>query len=270
MSNALKPLMRRTALVACSEMKAAPLASGLAALGAEIRVFPVIEIREIADKGALDTALDHLDEYAWIIFTSAYGVRFFLDQMAERGIAIERCNGRRICAVGPATAAALENRGVRVTVIPGEYVAEGVLTVLQKQQESLGGLAGVRILLPRARQARDLLPNTLARLGAQVDRVACYETVLPAVDAHRVQAVLRKPPDLLVFTSSSAVRNFTAILGIEGARGVLDQSTVAALGPVTARTLADCGKQAEIQPRENTIPSLLEAIGCYFQALSAE
>ena len=269
MPNALKPLLRRTALLACSEMKAEILASGLAALGAEILVFPVMEIREIADRRALDTALDHLDKYDWIIFTSAYGVRFFLGRMAERGIAMERSGWPKVCAVGPATAAALEKRGVRVTLIPRDYVAEGILAAFQERQASLSGAPGIRILLPRARQARDLLPNVLAKIGALVDTVPCYETVLPAIDREQVQTVLRRPPDLLVFTSSSAVRNFVAILGGEGARSVFGGSTVAALGPVTTHTLAACGKQAEIRPCENTIPSLLEAIGRYFQALPA-
>jgi len=269
MPDATKPLMRRTALLACSELKAESLASGLADLGADILHFPVVEIREIADKRALDTALDQLDKYAWIIFTSAYGVRFFLDRMAERGIAPERCNGRQVCAVGPATAAALKNRGIRVALIPGDYVAEGILAALQQRPEGLGGLAGAHILLPRARQARDLLPDALAKVGAIVETVACYENVLPAIDRDQVQAVLRRPPDLLVFTSSSAVRNFITILGGEEARAVLDRGTVAALGPITARTLAERGKKAEIQPCENTVPSLLAAINRYFQALPA-
>jgi uroporphyrinogen III methyltransferase/synthase len=269
MPNALKPLLRRTALLACSEMKSQHLASGLAALGAEVRIFPAIEIREIADKRALDMALDHLDKYAWIIFTSAYGVRFFLDRMADRGIDMGRCHGLQVCAVGPATAAVLENRGVRVTLMPRDYVAEGILAALQERQAGLSGLAGIHILLPRARQARDLLPDALAKNGALVETVACYETVLPAIDRDQVQHVLRRPPDLMVFTSSSAVRNFITILGGEGARRVFGRSMVAALGPVTARTLAACGKKPEIQPRENTIPSLLEAIGSCFQALPA-
>jgi uroporphyrinogen III methyltransferase/synthase len=266
MPNAPTSLTGKMALLACSEMKSESLTSGLAALGAEVLVFPVISIREIADKSALDTALDNLDEYAWIIFTSAYGVRFFLSRMEERGIAVERCNGRQVCAVGPATAAVLESRGVRVSLVPGDFVAEGIVAALQEGQAELCGL---RILLPRARQARDLLPDALERIGARVDMVACYENILPEIDRDQVQAVLRSPPDLLVFTSSSTVRNFITILGSEGAREVLRHSAVAALGPITARTLADYGKEAEIRPDENTIPSLLDAIDRYFQASPA-
>ena len=96
-------------------------------------IFPVISIRMIADTSALDASLDQLDEYAWIIFTSGYGVRFFLNRMEDRGIAVERCNRRQVCAVGPATAAELQRRGVRVSLIPGEFVAEGVLAALQRK-----------------------------------------------------------------------------------------------------------------------------------------
>jgi uroporphyrinogen III methyltransferase/synthase len=127
----------------------------------------------------------------------------------------------------------------------------------------------MRILLPRARHARDLLPDALERIGARVDMVACYENILPEIDRDQVQAVLRRPPDLLVFTSASTVRNFITMLGSEGAREVLRQSTVAALGPITAHTLAAYGKQAEIRPGANTIPSLLDAIRRYFQTLPA-
>jgi len=182
---------------------------------------------------------------------------------------VERCNGRQVCAVGPATAAVLENHGVRVSLVPGNFVAEGILAALQDRQEGLSGLRGLRILLPRARHARDLLPDALERVGARVDMVACYENILPEIDRDQVQSVLRRPPDLLVFTSSSTVNNFITILGCEGAREVLMQSTVAALGPFTARTLAAYGKEAEIKPGKNTIPSLLDAIGRYFQTLPA-
>jgi uroporphyrinogen III methyltransferase/synthase len=167
--------------------------------------------------------------------------------------------------VGPATAAALETAGVSVSLVPREFVAEGILSALEERCGGLRGLAGLRILLPRAKEARDLLPRALEAAGARVDVAPCYENTLPEIDAKQVQSVLACTPDLLVFTSSSTINNFVALLGSESGRKMLSDATVAALGPITARTLASLGKQAEILPRENTIPSLLDGIRLYYQ-----
>ena len=270
MSKVQQPLTRRTVLLACSEMKAGALSAGLAALGAEILVFPVISMEGTADKAPLDAALEALDDYSWIVFTSAYGVRFFLQRMDERGIPRVRCGRLRVCAVGPATAAALEASGVAVSLVPKDYAAEGVLAALAERHGGLANLAGARILLPRAKEARDLLPRTLEACGARVDVVSCYENTRPDVDQGLVQSVLDHPPDALVFTSSSTVRNFVSLLGDDRAAALLASAVVAALGPVTAETLRSAGKRAEIVPPENTIPALIAAILHFFQARPAK
>ncbi len=246
-------------------MKAGALASGLEALGAEVVAFPVISIGEIADKTRLDAALDVLDQYAWIVFTSAYGARFFVRRMDERGIPRSICRGNQVCAVGPATAAALQAAGIAVSLVPEDHLAEGVLAALARRHGGLGNLAGKRVLLPRALEARDILPRTLEGCGARVDVVPCYKNTLPPADDRLAQSVLDHPPHALVFTSSSAVRNFAALLGDERAAVVLARAAVAALGPVTAGTVAAMGKPAEIVPGESTIPALIEAIQHYFQ-----
>lgn len=258
------PLTHRTVLVACSEAKSEALSTGLKSLGAEVLIFPVISIRGIADTRALDAALDDLGEYSWIIFTSTYGVHYFLTRMEERNIARDRCRRVQVCAVGPATAAALKAAGVSVSLVPREFVAEGILSAFEERCGGLRRLAGLRILLPRAKEARDLLPRALETVGARVDVAPCYENTLPDIDADRARSVLTCTPDLLVFTSSSTVNNFVALLGGESGRKMLSHATVAALGPIAARTLASFGKQAEILPRENTIPFLLDAIRLYY------
>jgi uroporphyrinogen III methyltransferase/synthase len=265
MSRHQLPLTRKIALVACSEAKSEALSTGLRSLGAEVTIFPVISIKGIVDARALDAALDNLGDYSWIIFTSTYGVHYFLTRMEERRIAKERIRKVQVCAVGPATAAALEAAGVSVSLVPKEFVAEGILAVFEERYEDLRAMAGLRILLPRAKEARDLLPRALEAVGARVDVAPCYENTLPEIDADRVRSVLACTPDLLVFTSSSTVNNFVTLLGRENGRRMLSDATVAALGPITARTLAAFGKQAEILPRENTIPSLLVAIRLYYQ-----
>jgi uroporphyrinogen III methyltransferase/synthase len=267
MHQASMPLAGKNAVIACSESKSEALASGLGALGADVRIFTVLSIREIPDQSALDAALDHLHEYAWIIFTSTHGVHFFLRRMEERGISKRLDRNLQVCAVGPATAAALEAEGIPVSLVPGKYVAEGILSSFAEKYGSLSALAGLRILLPQAREARDLIPRTLEAAGARVDVATCYENVLPEIDGKQIQDLLARTPDLLVFTSSSTVNNFMTLVGLNKGKEVFAQATVAALGPITASTLAAFGKQAEIRPRVSTIASLLEAIRTYYESL---
>ncbi|MGD0308734.1 MAG: uroporphyrinogen-III synthase [Acidobacteriota bacterium] len=266
MHKASTPLAGKSVVIACSESKSEALASGLGALGAEVRIFTILSIRETQDKSALDAALDHLHEYAWIVFTSTQGVRFFLRRMEERGIPKRLDRDLQICAVGSATAAALETAGICVSLVPREYVAEGILNSFKEKYGTLNALAGLRILLPRAREARDLIPRTLEAAGVRVDVSPCYENVLPEIDSKQLQALFACTPDLLVFTSSSTVKNFIALIGSQRGKQILAQATVAALGPVTESTLAAFGKQAEIRPSKSTIAVLLEAIRSYYES----
>jgi uroporphyrinogen III methyltransferase / synthase len=264
MSEHPAPLANISVLLACSELKAKTLAAGLEALGAAVHAFPIIQIRGIADKSRLDATLDNLGGYSWIIFTSAYAVRFFHDRMTERGLSSGQWHNLQICAIGPATAAAVESAGLDVTLVPRDFAAEGILAALAERHGGRRNLAGLRFLLPRAREARELLPHALEQAGASVDVVPCYENILPDLDEDCVPALLHRRPDLLVFTSSSTVDNFVSLLGKERAASMWTDATVAVLGPITARTLTSYGKHAEIVPHESTIVSLLEAIRRYY------
>ena len=119
------PLENKIVVLTASELKSGRLAAGLARLGARVVEFPTLEIQEISDPGAIDAALDVLDEYDWIIFTSSYGAHYFLRRLTQRGISLERLCHPRVCAVGPATAAALTEAGIQVHLIPDDFVAEG-------------------------------------------------------------------------------------------------------------------------------------------------
>ncbi len=260
-----RALLRKTVLLVCSPLKAAPLAAGLQSMGAEVRPFQAISVRPAKDLAALDAALFSLDDYSWIIFTSAYAVVFFDRRMRELGVSADKFAHLRVCAVGPATAKKARESGIPVSLVPEEFVAEGVLQALEKKLGSLQELAGKRILMPRAKEAREILPAELAAAGATVDVAVCYETVQAEIDPDLVADVRNNPPDLIVFTSSSNVAHFAAILGAESARRLLTEATIAVLGPVTAKTVGSFGKQPEILPRENTIPSLIESIRTHFQ-----
>jgi uroporphyrinogen III methyltransferase/synthase len=263
-----KPLLNRTILVACSAKKMVELVAGLEAMGGNVLPFPVIEAKPIEDVHLMDQALASLQDYDWIIFTSAYGVRFFMQRLNECAMSAGTRTMPKICAIGPATAAAVKECGYETALIPSQFVAEGLLEALERHYGGLQNLAGRRILLPRAKEARELLPDALASAGARVDVVPCYKTVQAEVDGDIVRQLHLKSPDLMVFTSSSTIRNFIDILGPETGTGMLLQSTVAVLGPVTGKTADTLGKHAEIVPRENTVPALLKAIREYYGASS--
>jgi uroporphyrinogen III methyltransferase / synthase len=259
-----KCLLDKTILVACSSKKMVELIEGLEALGGKALPFPVIEAKDIDDKRPMDRAVSSLSQYAWIIFTSAFGVTFFMRHMQERGIDRHFLDNLKICAVGPATAGALKAYDLNVALVPEKYVAEGVIQALERYHGGLQSLAGHRILLPRAREARDVLPNALMAAGVQLDVVPCYQTVRTELDEAIVQEFRTKAPDLIVFTSSSTVRNLIEILGQETWNKMVKDSIVAAIGPITAGTVEAFGKRVDIVPREYAIASLIAAIREYY------
>jgi uroporphyrinogen III methyltransferase / synthase len=261
-----KPLLNKRIFAVCSSKKMSDLVNGLEKMGGRVVQLPVIEAKEIDDKRALDEALSSLEKYSWIIFTSAYGVSFFARRLEELGIPRDGIHKPKICAVGPATARTLKEYGFESALVPEKYVAEGVLQALDKFCGGLRSLAGQHVLLPRALEARDVLPNTLAEAGAQVHVVPCYQNIRAELDEAVIRQISGTVPDLVVFTSSSTVKNLLAILGQECGKKLLLNSTVAVLGPITAKTAESFGKQAEIIPKENTVASLLDAVREYYSS----
>ena len=259
-----KPLANRTILVVCSAKKLAALASGIEAMGGNALSFPVIEVRDIEDKQPLDEALASLKEYSWIIFTSAYGVRYFVRRLRQIGIKLPVESMPRICAIGPATAREVQESGYRVELIPEKYVAESLIEALEKYHGGLQALSGRRVLIPRAAEAREVLPEALAAAGIRVDAVPCYQTVRVKPAPEILQQLSNQKPDMLVFTSSSAIRGFVDVLGKDAGVRMLLESAVAVLGPITGNTAESFGKSAEVLPGENTIASLLEAMGEFY------
>ncbi len=259
-----QPLRGKSVLLVCSPLKAGDLAGGLESLGAQAQIFEAISVRPVETSAALDAALASLENYNWIIFTSAYAVLFFARRMAELGLPVKQLGRIQTCAIGPGTAAKAAEAGIRISLVPEEFVAEGVLKALGQRLGGLENLKGQRILIPRAREAREILPAELSAAGALVDVAVCYETVQAEADSELVARIVDRPPDLIVFTSSSNVVHFTTIVGASEGRRLLDEAKVAVLGPVTAKTVESFGKTPEIVPPQNTIPSLVESIRLYF------
>jgi len=246
------PLFGQRIVVTRARGQAEALSGKLRALGAGVVELPTIEIRPAADYGPLDRAIRDLACYDWLIFTSANGVRFFVERL-DRSATDLRAVRAKICAIGPATRAAVEALHLKVDLMGKEYVAEGLLAAFAAHD-----LAGKRVLLPRAAVARDLVPAELTRRGALVDVVEAYRTVAPdgvEAGARELFAGARRP-DWITFTSSSTVQNFVAIAGA----AALERVRVASIGPITSHTARGQGITVTAEAHPFTVDALVEAI----------
>jgi len=257
-----KPLTGCHVLVSRAKKQAGALSSVLKELGCQVIEIPFIEIREPSSYNLLDTALRNLATYDWLILTSVNGADALFGRMAKLKLDSAALSQLNIAAIGPATKAAIEKHGLRVTVTPKEYVAESVVASLHKR------VKGKRVLLVRARVARDVIPRELRKAGATVDVVEAYETVAPKSSQRRLRAVLsgKRKPHAITFTSSSTVRNFVSLLGIRSARAALKKAAPndgvhsASIGPVTSATLREFGLPVDIEAQTFDIPGLVAAI----------
>jgi len=255
-----KPLFGRTVVVTRAREQASDFKALLAQWGAHCIEFPTIAIQPPASWEPLDQAIARLAGYHWLIFTSVNGVAYFLERLHTLGGDIRDLKGLRLAAIGPKTAETLENRGLRLDLVPREYRAEAIL-------EALGadGVRGQRVLLPRALEARDILPDTLRQWGAEVDVVPAYQTVLPDHETSRVMEALRAGEvDCVTFTSSSTVTNFLRMFARDEILPVLDGVAIACIGPITADTAQKQGLTVSIMPADYTIPALASAVLDHF------
>lgn len=239
------PLAGQRIVITRARDQAGTLAQRLRELGADPVEFPTIRICEPRDYSALDSAIARLETYDWLIFTSVNGVKSFtarLDASARDLRALKA----RICAIGSATAAAVESLHLKADVVPDEYVAEGLIEKL-----AVENLAGTRILIPRAAVARDVLPVELRRRGAVVDVVEAYRTEVPESVPE-----WKAPVDWVTFASSSAVKNFLALVGRERLEGV----RIASIGPVTSAAVRQHGLEPDVEARPYTVEGMVEAI----------
>jgi uroporphyrinogen III methyltransferase/synthase len=221
---------------------------------------PTIRIEPPDDPGPLDRAVAALARFQWIVFTSANGVTAFGERLARAGVDARALGSARLAAIGPETASALRPFGLSADLVPEEFRAEGLMAVL-------GGRVGpgTEVLLVRAAEARDVLPRELAALGARVTVAPAYRTVPAKEGADQVLALCEaRGVDVVAFTSSSTVRGFLGLLPRDDSRRLLAGVVLAAIGPITAGTLAEYGLAASVMPREYTIPALAAAIAAHF------
>lgn len=245
----------KTVVVTRARAQAGALARLLEDAGAEVLAFPTIEIADPESFEALDEAIRNLDVYGWLVITSANAVERFFTRLWRADKDARHLSGLRVAAVGPATARAIEARGVRADFVPEEHVGEGVLDGLLAR----GVGEGVRVLLPRALDAREVLPEELRAHGARVDVVPAYRTVPGGGDPAVLARLRAGDVDAVTFTSSSTVKNFVRLVGDLDLGSVI----VACIGPVTAQTARELGLAVSVEPEEYTVPALVEALGAH-------
>ncbi len=255
-----KSLTGKKILITRTREQSGDFSTQLKKMGAEVIEFPTIETVPPTRWKELDQAIDQLKSYNWIIFTSANGVNFFWQRLKERGKAPRLPSSLKVCAIGPATADQLKRKGISVHYVPKEFIAESILEGFKNVR-----MEGKRILLARAKKARDILPKGLRKMGAEVDVVEVYRTVRPKGGSKKMKKLLtEKKIDVITFTSSSTVNHFADLLKKEDLKKLVKGIAIACIGPVTARTAKEWGLKVRIQPKQFTIPALTRAIAEYF------
>ena len=253
-----KPLFGKRVLVPRAREQASVFSRLLTREGAEPVEVPTIAIQAIGDHARLDPVLTSLSRYEWVVFASVNGVELTFQRLEELGLDARAFGGARVCAIGPATATALKERGIKADLTPRESVSESVVEGLAET-----GVEGKSVLLLRAEVGRDVLPQGLAQRGALVEEVAVYRTVAPEESRERVQKLMAEEIiDAVAFTSSSTVRNLVELLG--GDISPLKGTAVACIGPITAETAKEVGLTVDVVAGESTIPGLVEALTRHF------
>jgi len=255
-----RPLLGKKIVVTRAREQASDLVKELSELGADCLEYPTIKIAPPQDWDLLDRAIETLRNYDWLIFTSVNAVDFFFKRLFEKNKDVRALGHLQTAAVGPATEGRLFDFGLRSDIVPETYRAESVVAAFAGID-----LRHKHILLPRARDARPVLPVELAKMGAVVDDIPVYCTLAVSDHADRlIQLLEDKAIDLITFTSSSTVKNFKALLPPEKFAALLKDVAIACIGPVTSETAQQLGFKVHITAKDYTIPGLCHAIEQYF------
>ncbi len=256
------PLFGKRILVTRARSQASELVDRIDELGGEPYEYPVIETVMPTDPNVqqqIQQVFGSLEQYDWVFFTSVNGVEYFFRHLEEQGQDIRSLHRARVAAVGPATRDALRSRGIRSTDLPQKFHAEGLLEHLTGELS-----AGQKVLLPRGDLARAWLPQTLTEMGLSVTELDTYETVLVGEDDLELKKLLEEQAiHAVTFTSSSTVTNLlTALrnLGFADPVAALSHSTIACIGPQTARTAEQNGLKVDLHAESATIEGLIDVL----------
>jgi uroporphyrinogen III methyltransferase/synthase len=244
-----RPLHGRRIVVTRARAQASGLARTLVNLGADVIELPAIRIEPRIDSDPVRRAVDDIYSYALVCLTSPNGVRLLFEAMAESGRDSRALASATVAAIGPGTAAALREHGVIADVVPEESVAEALVESLSEVE-----VEGRPVLVARAAEARDVLPEALRERGAEVDEVALYETVAEQVDEEAIEAA--READYVTFTSSSTVRN---LIGAVGAR-FPPRARVVSIGPITSTAAREEGLEVHVEAEHHDVDGVVEAL----------
>jgi len=255
-----KALFGKTILVTRASEQAGEFTDILEKYGAIPLGFPTIRTAPPPTWKPLDHGIRRLSTYDWAVFTSVNGVRYFFERLTNLGYDLRELKGVRICAIGPRTARAIKELHIRVDLTPKVFRAEAILKALGAE-----GINGKRFILPRALEAREILPDTIRALGGVIDVLPAYRTVRPRKKAAEIREKLFNGEiDTITFTSSSTVTNFMRFFKKNEAQKINEATRVACIGPITADRAEKHGLRVDIMPESYTIPALAEAIASYF------
>ena len=253
-----RPLSGKRIMITRSRAQASELAELLAREGAEAIEVPTIQVLPVGDDAPLRKAARAVSSYRWVVFTSVNGVDAFWQALEHEGLDSRAFANVMVAAIGPATAGSLAHRGINADVVPAEYISEAVVEALQGHIQP-----DHRVLLPRAEEARPALVEGLCAMGASVDQVVAYRTVMPEGSQKKALGLLAEGRiDVVTFTSSSTVRNLATLLQRDVA--LLQLPVVACIGPVTAATAQELGVRVDVQASVHTIPGLVDAVKAHF------
>ena len=272
-----RPLFGKRVLVTRSRTQASRMCELLEDAGAVAVELPAIAIAPPEDFAPLDAAVSRLSSYGWVIFASVNAVDAVFERLEAQDRDARAFGTARIGAIGPATAAALEKRGIRPDFTPSRSVSSAALEDSRFRGNDGRGWSGVSVLLPAADIGRDELADGLTILGASVERVTAYRTVTPPGAAQRARDAFAEGIDIVTFTSSSTVRNLLSLLDTssslpEGGNtrgGMLSGSLIACIGPVTSATARELGLRVDIEAAEHTVDGLAAALSQHFSGAKA-
>jgi uroporphyrinogen III methyltransferase/synthase len=255
-----RPLMGKCIVVTRAREQASDLVKRLSDLGAECLECPTIKVSPPEDVKPLDSAIENLSSYDWLIFTSVNGVNFFFERLFQKNKDVRALKDIHTAVIGPATEKRLFDFGLKSDIVPESYRAESVIKAFAGKD-----VTGKEILLPRAEEARPVLPLELKKMGAAVDEVTAYRTHAVKDNADVLSARLKERSiDMITFTSSSTAKNFHALFPNEDLKDLMQGVTIASIGPVTADTARDLGFDVHIVAESYTIPGLCQAILKHF------
>lgn len=251
-----RPLFGRRIVITRARAQASSMVSTLTKLGAQCIEIPTIKIEAPEDLSPLKESINNLKKYDWLVFTSVNGVKFFFDTLFEMGKDVRVLGHLKFACIGPVTKERLGDYGIISDILPETYRAESVVDAFADVE-----IKGKKVLLPRAKKARTILPEELSKMGALVDEAIAYETGLCEDGKEELIKLLENNEiDAVTFTSSSTVSNFVSLLDARDVKSLLSNVLTASIGPITSDTARSLGIEPDLEAEDYTIQGLTDVL----------